>query len=752
MDNDFIRKFYREFPGRVDSARKAIGRALTFSEKILFGHLLSGELGAGLKRSQSYINLEPDRVAMQDATAQMAMLQFMNAGRQQVALPTTIHCDHLVVAREGAASDLQKACQDNQEVYTFLENAAAKFGIGFWPPGEGIIHQTLLENYAFPGGLMLGADSHTPNAGGLGMLGIGVGGADAVDVMAGLSWELKLPGIIGVELIGRLRGWTSPKDIILKVVGLLSTKGATGMIVEYFGEGVASLSCTGKATICNMGAECGATSSVFPFDTKMTEYLKATGRLEIAESASAIHNYLQADPEVYQAPRRFFDRVITIDLNALEPYINGPATPDTAVPISRFGDYLKSTGYPEKVSAGLIGSCTNSSFEDLARAASIAHQANLHKIPLRAPLLINPGSQWIKTVAEKAGLLTEFKKLNATILANACGPCIGQWQRENPAPSQKNSILTSFNRNFAGRNDGNSLTHTFLASPEIVLALTLAGDLRFNPLENAIANEKGQRIRLAPPVGAELPGEKMKIEQIAVDTVHQPDIEIKIDPQSERLRRLEPFSAPDLASFSNLFLLIKIRGKCTTDHISPAGKWLKYRGHLDKISDNLLLGARNAFSGKVGETLNRLTGNYAPVATVARNYQASRKGLVIIADENYGEGSSREHAAMEPRYLGVAVVIARSFARIHETNLKKQGVLALTFIDPDDYERIRESDEFEISGLDELVQDRPLNLIVRHQNRESETILLQHSYSPLQVEWFRAGSALNYLRLQNIQT
>jgi len=735
---------------RIEQARNEIDRALTFSEKILYGHLLTGESWSDLQRRETYVNLKPDRVALQDATAQMTLLQFINAGREQVAVPTTIHCDHLIVTSESAVSDLQKARRDNREIYNFLKTAAAKFGIGFWPPGAGIIHQILLENYAFPGGLMIGADSHTPNAGGLGMLGIGAGGADAVDVMIDRPWELKLPGIIGVELTGRLRSWASPKDVILKLVGLLSTKGANGMIIEYFGEGASSLSCTGKATICNMGAECGATSSLFPFDTKMVEYLKTTGRSQIVESTTAVRPCLQADPEVYQAPRRFFDRVITIDLNTLEPHINGPFSPDTAVPISQFGDYLKKAGYPQKLSAGLIGSCTNSSFEDLARAVSIARQANRHQISLQAPLLINPGSQWVKAVAEKTGLLAEFKKLKAVILANACGPCIGQWQRDNPDPLQKNSIIASFNRNFTARNDGNPLTHTFLASPEIVLATTLAGDLGFNPLKDFLTNAKGERIRLESPSGAELPDEKMQVGRAPVEIVHRPDLVIKIDPQSERLRWLKPFPAPDLQSFNNLLLLMKVQGKCTTDHISPAGKWLKYRGNLDKISDNLLLGARNAFNGKVGETLDHLTGEYARVAIVARKYQKIHRGSVIIADENYGEGSSREHAAMEPRYLGVVAIIARSLARIHATNLKKQGILALTFIQPEDYEHVREDDEFTIAGLNEFAPDRPLDLTIRHQSGENETIRLQHNYSQLQIEWFRAGSALNYLRLQNI--
>jgi len=751
LDVDFINIFYREFSERVAQARNELGRALSFAEKIIYGHLFSEQLLSESKLRESYINLRPDRVAMQDATAQMALLQFINAGRRQVAIPTTIHCDHLIVAKDGAVTDLKRARRENREVYDFLQTATYKFGIGFWPPGAGIIHQIILENYAFPGGLMIGADSHTPNAGGLGMLGIGVGGADAVDVMAGLPWELKMPGLIGVELTGRLNGWASPKDVILKLVGMLGTKGATGMVIEYFGNGTANLSCTGKATICNMGAECGATASIFPYDAKMAEYLNLTGRAEIAKQATAFGSILCADPEVYQTPQKYFDRVIEIDLDNLEPYVNGPFSPDAAVPLSQLSDYLKKNGYPAQLSAGLIGSCTNSSYEDLSRAADVARQANNHKIATRAKLIVNPGSQWVKSLCEKAGFLNEFRKLKAQILANACGPCIGQWERDDFKPGIKNSIITSFNRNFAGRNDGNQQTHTFLASPEIVLALTLAGDLNFNPSTDFLISEDGKCYQLEPPKGEELPAGKIKISHAEARIIHKPDITIKIDPRSQRLRLLEPFPAPNSQSFQNLLLLMKVKGKCTTDHISPAGEWLKYRGNLDKISDNLLLGARNAFTGKLGETLNQLTGEYAKVATVARSYQSHRKLAVIVADENYGEGSSREHAAMEPRYLGVVAVIARSFARIHETNLKKQGVLALTFTQAEDYERIQEDDEFSIKGLEEFAPGRPLDLIIRHKNGESETIQLQHRYNQLQIEWFWAGSALNYLRLNNPQ-
>ncbi|HOU17630.1 MAG TPA: aconitate hydratase [Candidatus Marinimicrobia bacterium] len=752
MDVDFINNFYCEFAERVSRLRSELGRALSFAEKTIYGHLFSEQPQSKLKPRESYVNLRPDRVAMQDATAQMALLQFINAGRRQVAVPTTIHCDHLIVAKDDAVTDLKRARRENREVYDFLQTAAYKFGIGFWLPGEGIIHQIILENYAFPGGLMIGADSHTPNAGGLGMLGIGVGGADAVDVMAGLPWELKMPGLIGVELTGRLNGWASPKDVILKLVGMLGTKGATGMVIEYFGDGAANLSCTGKATICNMGAECGATASIFPYDAKMAEYLTLTGRAAVAKAATAaFDSILQADPEVYQTPQKYFDRVIKIDMDNLEPYVNGPFSPDTAVPLSQLRDHIKKSGYPAHLSAGLIGSCTNSSYEDLSRAADVARQANRHKIATRAKLLVNPGSQWVKSVCEKAGFLNEFRTLKAQILANACGPCIGQWERDDCKPGIKNSIITSFNRNFAGRNDGNQQTHTFLASPEIVLALTLAGDLNFNPLTDFLISEDGKRYQLEPPEGEELPAVKIQTSRAPVRIVHKPDITIKIDPLSQRLRLLEPFPAPTSQSFQNLLLLMKVKGKCTTDHISPAGEWLKYRGNLDRISDNLLLGARNAFTGKLGETLNQLTGEYAKVADVARSYQSHQKLSVIVADENYGEGSSREHAAMEPRYLGVVAVIARSFARIHETNLKKQGVLALTFTQFDDYERIREDDEFSIQSLEKFAPERPLDLIIQHKNGESETIQLQHSYSQLQIEWFWAGSALNYLKLNNPQ-
>jgi len=752
LDVDFINNFYCEFAERVSRLRSELGRALSFAEKTIYGHLFSEQPQSKLKPRESYVNLRPDRVAMQDATAQMALLQFINAGRRQVAVPTTIHCDHLIVAKDDAVTDLKRARRENREVYDFLQTAAYKFGIGFWLPGEGIIHQIILENYAFPGGLMIGADSHTPNAGGLGMLGIGVGGADAVDVMAGLPWELKMPGLIGVELTGRLNGWASPKDVILKLVGMLGTKGATGMVIEYFGDGAANLSCTGKATICNMGAECGATASIFPYDAKMAEYLTLTGRAAVAKAATAaFDSILQADPEVYQTPQKYFDRVIKIDMDNLEPYVNGPFSPDTAVPLSQLRDHIKKSGYPAHLSAGLIGSCTNSSYEDLSRAADVARQANRHKIATRAKLLVNPGSQWVKSVCEKAGFLNEFRTLKAQILANACGPCIGQWERDDCKPGIKNSIITSFNRNFAGRNDGNQQTHTFLASPEIVLALTLAGDLNFNPLTDFLISEDGKRYQLEPPEGEELPAVKIQTSRAPVRIVHKPDITIKIDPLSQRLRLLEPFPAPTSQSFQNLLLLMKVKGKCTTDHISPAGEWLKYRGNLDRISDNLLLGARNAFTGKLGETLNQLTGEYAKVADVARSYQSHQKLSVIVADENYGEGSSREHAAMEPRYLGVVAVIARSFARIHETNLKKQGVLALTFTQFDDYERIREDDEFSIQSLEKFAPERPLDLIIQHKNGESETIQLQHSYSQLQIEWFWAGSALNYLKLNNPQ-
>jgi len=743
-----LAEYYQNYAVQIRRAKSVLKRPLTLTEKIIYSHLDNDDFNIASQRRQDYLNLRPDRVAMQDATAQMALLQFMNSGHTKVNVPTTNHCDHLIVARAGAEPDLERALKDNQEVYEFLKNAALKYGIEFWQPGAGIIHQTILENYAYPGGLLIGTDSHTANAGGLAILGIGVGGADAVDVMTGIPWELKMPGIIGVELTGKLHGWTSAKDVILKLAGILSVNGATDSVIEYFGSGTNNLSGSGKATICNMGAELGATSSVFPFDNRMAEYLQITGREEIISLLTDIQNDLRADTEVEQAPEKYYDQVIQIDLDTLEPYINGPFTPDRAIPISQMATWIENQEYPAQLAAGLIGSCTNSSYEDLARVASIARQANRNQVRTKIPLLINPGSQWIKALCEKAGFFAELRQAGARILANACGPCIGQWERENPHPETKNSIITSFNRNFAKRNDGNPNTCTFIASPEVVMAMALSGDLRFNPLKDFLLTENGTKYYLQPPTGADLPQPKLAPDFSKKLVNHNPETTIHINPDSERLQLLAPFPAWNGQPLRNLALLIKVKGKCTTDHISPAGKWLKYRGHLDKIADNLLAGAQNAFNDTSGVTLNRYTGEYQNVAAVAREYQSRQLVSVIVADENYGEGSSREHAAMEPRHLGVIAVIAKSFARIHETNLKKQGILALQFNQPEDYDLITENDTFDILGLEKFTTGKPLTLVIRHQDGKSDNLLLKHSYNQLQIEWFKAGSAMNYYRNQ----
>jgi aconitate hydratase len=746
-----LAKYYQDYAIRIRRAKSVLKRPLTLTEKIIYSHLNADDFKMPFQRRQDYLNLKPDRVAMQDATAQMALLQFMNSGRTQVNAPTTIHCDHLIVARAGAAPDLEWALTENREVYDFLKSSAIKYGIEFWRPGAGIIHQTVLENYAFPGGLLIGTDSHTANAGGLAMLGVGIGGADAVDVMTGIPWELKMPRIIGVELTGRLHGWTSAKDVILKLAGILSVKGATDAVIEYFGPGTNHLSCTGKATICNMGAELGATSSVFPFDNRMAEYLQITGREEITSLLTDIRNELRADAEIEQAPEKYYDQVIRLDLDTLEPQLNGPFTPDRAIPLSQLATWIESQEYPAQLAAGLIGSCTNSSYEDLARVASIARQANQNKIRTKIPLLVNPGSQWIKDLCEKAGLLAEFSQLGARILANACGPCIGQWERENPNPEKKNSIIVSFNRNFARRNDGNPNTCTFIASPEMVMAMALSGDLRFNPLKDFLLTENGTKYYLQPPTGDDLPPQPLSPDLSGRLISHNPETVIYISPDSERLQLLEPFPAWNGQPLCNLELLIKIKGKCTTDHISPAGKWLKYRGHLDRIANNLLAGAQNAFTNKLGVTRNRYTETYQNVATVARDYQSRRLTSIIIADENYGEGSSREHAAMEPRHLGVIAVIAKSFARIHETNLKKQGVLALQFKQPEDYNLIAEDDTFDLLGLEKFTPEKLLTLVIKHQDGKIENLHLRHSYNQLQIAWFKAGSAMNYYRNQRIK-
>lgn len=745
-----VNAFYSRFAGRIAGLRNILKRPLTLTEKILFSHLTNPETVVGIQRWESYIDLNPDRVAMQDATGQMALLQFMNSGRQKVSVPTTLHCDHLICADSGAEEDLRQALADNGEVYRFLETAAARFGIGFWEPGSGIIHQIILENYAFPGGLLIGTDSHTPTAGGLGMLGVGVGGAEAVDVMAGMSWELKMPGIIGVELTGKLQGWASAKDVILKLAGIIGAKGATDAVLEYFSAGAQNISCTGKATICNMGAELGATASVFPYDDHMGDYLVCTGRERLIPVMKKVAPELRADPAVYANPEHFYDRVIRFDLDTLEPYINGPFSPDIAVPLSEFAAYVDKNGYPARLSAGLIGSCTNSSYEDLTRAAEIARQANQFRISPRAGLLINPGSEQVRQVCDRTGSLEEFRRLGAVLLANACGPCIGQWRR-HPPPEQVNSIITSFNRNFAGRNDGNPYTHAFIASPEIVMAMVLAGDLHFNPLTDILENGEGQKIRLKPPAGVSLPETKISRAPSRDGGSGDPTITINIRADSERLQLLQPFPEWDEKSFRDLELLIKVRGRCTTDHISPAGSWLKYRGHLDRISDNLLAGARNAFYHETGMTLNRFTGIFQKIADVARNYQARGRGMVIVGDENYGEGSSREHAAMEPRHLGVVMVIAKSFARIHETNLKKQGILAVTFENPTDYDHIREDDQIDVPGLENFSPDSSLSLILKHRDGSRQAIPLRHSYNRQQIQWFKAGSAMNFIRKQKGQ-
>ncbi len=751
FDFDMIKGVYAELPERIDRARKIVGRPLTFSEKLLYAHVWDQKELREFRRGVDYVHFKVDRVTMQDATAQMALLQFMNVGRKKVAVPTSLHLDHLILAHLGADKDLQEAINRNNEVYVFLESAARKYGIDFWKPGAGIIHQVVLENYAFPGGMMIGTDSHTPNAGGLGMIAIGVGGMDAVDAMAGMPWELLWPKLIGVRLTGTLQDWTAPKDIILKVAGILTVKGGTGAIIEYFGEGAESLSATGKGTICNMGAEVGATTSNFAYDEAMERYLKATGREKVAQLANEIRQYLRSDPEVYEEPERFYDQLIEINLDELEPHLNGPFTPDLDTPISRMKERLKEHDWPREVEWGLIGSCTNSSYEDLSRAASIARQAIEKKIPLRSKLGINPGSEQVRYTAERDGILDVFEQLGARIFTNACGPCIGQWKRDDLAQPRKNTIVHSFNRNFTKRNDGNPNTHAFVASPDIVMALALAGRLDFDPRTDTLINEDGEEVRLDPPKGEELPARGFEVEDPGyVPPAEDPDsIEIVINPYSERLQLLQPFLPWDGGNLYNLHLLFKAKGKCTTDHISMAGPWLKYRGHLDNISNNLLMGAINAFTGEAGMTKNLLTGKYEPVAKVARAYKKAGIYSVIVGDHNYGEGSSREHAAMEPRYLNVIAVIAKSFARIHETNLKKQGLLALTFQDESHYDLIREDDVFNFTDLKDFAPGKPLTVEIVHSDKTVDIIKVNHSYNAQQIEWFRAGSALNYIRKLN---
>ena len=746
-DFDLIQDNYSSFEERVSSARKLIGRPLTYAEKILFTHLHE-PLSKSPEKLVSYTNFSPDRVALQDATAQMALLQFMQAGRAETAVPSTVHCDHLIRAQVGASDDLKKANFENSEVYNFLRSVSQKYGLGFWKPGSGIIHQVVLENYAFPGGMMVGTDSHTPNAGGLGMIAIGVGGADAVDVMTGMPWELLWPGVIGIKLTGSLSGWTSPKDVILKLAGLLTVKGGTGRIVEYFGEGTESISCTGKGTICNMGAEIGATTSIFPYDFKMGKYLKSTGRGEIAKLAKNIEKELRADPEVERRPDQFFDKVIEIDLSTLEPHVVGPFTPDLARPISKLKSDVEEKDYPDNISISLIGSCTNSSYEDIERSANIARQAVKKNLKAKTPFLVTPGSEQLRATIERDGQLKDLKEMGGVVLANACGPCIGQWKREDKTEGKKNSIITSFNRNFARRNDGNADTHAFIGSPELVTAMALSGRLSFNPLTDTIKNEKGEEVFLEPPVGNELPTNGFEIGDegfISPDTNIE-NLEVEIDHLSERIELLKPFQPWDGNELNELPILLKAGGKCTTDHISPAGPWLRFRGHIDNISDNLFIGAVNSFNGDIGIGKNVLTGQEKiRFSDVARYYKKQGKLWVVFGDENYGEGSSREHAAMEPRHLGGIAIIVRSFARIHETNLKKQGMLALTFVDPSAYDEIREDDKVTILGLREFAPGKYLTLEVNHSDGSFFKTELKHTFSPMQIEWFKAGSALNLI-------
>lgn len=746
FDFEMIQACYKEMKRKLNEVRKKNGRPLTLTEKILLCHL--AELPKELPvRSKSYVDFFPDRVAMQDATAQMALLQFASSGKKQTQVPTTVHCDHLILAETGAKEDLDRANHDSREVFEFLQSISGKYGIGFWKPGAGIIHQVVLENYAFPGGMMIGTDSHTPNAGGLGMIAIGVGGADAVDVMAGMAWELKFPKIIGVKLTGRMKGWTSAKDVILALAGILTVKGGTGAVIEYFGEGTHSISCTGKGTICNMGAEIGATTSIFPYDSRMADYLRATGREDVAKLADASADCLAADPEIEMDPRNYYDQMIEIDLSTLEPHINGPYSPDKAWKLSEFAKAVREHGYPEKLSVALIGSCTNSSYEDIERAASIAKQAIRHGIKSKAPLTITPGSEQIHATIERDGQLEALEKIGGLVLANACGPCIGQWKRHDVAFGEKNSILTSYNRNFSGRNDANPGTHAFVASPEIVIAMALAGNLTFNPETDSLITEKGEKFQLEPPHGEELPRQGFDPGEsgYTAPAENGSDVQIVVDPKSPRLQLLIPFKPWSGKDLTDLRILAKAAGKCTTDHISPAGKWLQYRGHLDHISDNLLIGAINAFRDEIGKGKNLLTEAIEPFSKIARNYKEKHIGWVVIGDENYGEGSSREHAAMEPRYLGGVAVITKSFARIHETNLKKQGMLALTFSNPNDYDKIQEDDTLSILNMNAFAPGEHLTLHIQHADKTSENISLKHTYNQSQIEWFKAGSALNLI-------
>mgnify|MGYP001806220645 FL=1 len=752
FDLDLIQKNYKELSVKVEKAKKHLNRPLSLTEKILYAHLFADQELKDFKRGADYVDFAPDRVAMQDATAQMALLQLMNSGKSKTAVPSTVHCDHLIQASKNGLADLQDAVKINKEVYDFLESVSNKYGIGFWKPGAGIIHQVVLENYAFPGGMMIGTDSHTVNAGGLGMIAIGVGGADAVDVMAGMAWELKFPKLIGVKLTGKLSGWAAPKDIILKVAGILTVKGGTGAIIEYFGEGAKALSCTGKGTICNMGAEVGATTSTFGYDESMERYLRATGRGAVADLANGVKEHLTADPEVYANPEKYFDQLIEINLDELEPYVNGPFTPDRATPISKLAEEAKANGWPTKVEVGLIGSCTNSSYEDISRAASLAKQAVAKKLKTKAEFTITPGSELVRYTIERDGLIDTFNQIGASVFANACGPCIGQWSRPGAEKGEKNTIIHSFNRNFSKRADGNPNTHAFVASPEIVTALAIAGDLAFNPLTDYLTNEAGEKVKLDVPSGEELPTKGFAVEDAGYQAPAEngASVVVKVDPASSRLQLLEPFKAWDGENITGAKLLIKAKGKCTTDHISMAGPWLRFRGHLDNISNNMLIGAVNAFNDATNKVKSQLTGEYGEVPAVQRAYKAAGVPSVVVGDQNYGEGSSREHAAMEPRHLGVKAVIVKSFARIHETNLKKQGMLGLTFSNEADYDKIQEDDVFNFVDLKEFAPGKPLTVELVHADQSKDVITLNHTYNQQQIEWFKAGSALDLIRKQNL--
>ena len=748
FDIDLIRTIYERMPARVAAARTLLGKPLTLTEKILYSHLWAGDPSNVYERGQSYVDFAPDRVAMQDATAQMALLQFMQAGRPKVAVPSTVHCDHLINAKVEAEQDLAFANQESKEVFDFLSSVSNKYGIGFWKPGAGIIHQVVLENYAFPGGMMIGTDSHTVNAGGLGMVAIGVGGADACDVMAGLPWELKFPKLIGVKLTGKLSGWTSPKDVILKVAGILTVKGGTGAIVEYFGEGAINMSCTGKGTICNMGAEIGATTSTFGYDDSMERYLRATGRADVADLANQVREHLTADAECYANPEAYFDQVIEINLSELEPHINGPFTPDLATPVSKMKEVAAANGWPTNIEVGLIGSCTNSSYEDISRAASLAKQVAEKNLKTKAEFTITPGSEQVRYTIERDGFIDTFHQIGATVFANACGPCIGMWTRVGAEKKEKNSIIHSFNRNFAARQDGNPNTHAFVASPELVTAIAISGRLDFNPLTDTLVNENGEAVKLDEPTGMELPAKGFAVEDAGYQApaADGSGVQVNVAPDSNRLQLLEPFAAWEGTDLKGARLLIKAKGKCTTDHISMAGPWLKFRGHLDNISNNMLIGAINYFNEKPNSVLNQLTGTYDEVPKVQRMYKAAGEFSVVVGEENYGEGSSREHAAMEPRHLGVRAVLVKSFARIHETNLKKQGMLALTFANKEDYDKIQEHDTIDILGLTSFTPGKSLELVLNHKDGSKDTILANHTYNEQQIEWFKAGGALNIIR------